>query len=81
MKKIFTLFVAAVCCTMVFGQIISVTDGTLDDWNNVPAEYLFETKHAEGASMDGLKSVKVYVDKTYINLLVEVNDQVVTDRE
>ena len=81
MKKIFTLLVAAICYTMVFGQIISVTDGTLDDWNNVPAEYLFETKHAEGASMDGLKSVKVYVDKTYIHLLVEVNDQVVTDRE
>jgi hypothetical protein len=30
--------------------------------------------------MDGLKSVKVYADEMYINLLVEVNDDVVVDR-
>ena len=81
MKKIFPLFVAVACCSMVFGQIISVTDGTLADWGNVPSEYLFKTECAPNASKDGLKSVQVYVDLTYINLLVEVNDDVVTDRE
>ena len=81
MKRIFPLFVAIACCSMVFGQIISVTDGTLADWDNVPSEYLFKTECAPNASMNGLKSVQVYVDLTYINLLVEVNDDVVTDRE
>lgn len=61
-------------------QIIKVDDNSLADWNNVPAEYLATTTHVEGASMDGLKSVKVYADELYINLLVEVNDEVVTDR-
>ena len=81
MKKIFSLLAAVACYSMVFGQIISVTDGTLSDWDNVPSEYLFKTECAPNASMNGLKSVQVYVDMTYINLLVEVNDEVVTDRE
>lgn len=62
-------------------QIIKVDDNSLADWNNVPADYLATTTHVDGASMDGLKSVKVYADELYINLLVEVNDEVVTDRE
>ena len=81
MKKFCTLFFAVACCSIVFGQIISVTDGTLADWDNVPSEYLFKTECAPNASMNGLKSVQVYVDLTYINLLVEVNDDVVTNRE
>ena len=80
MKKIFSLFLAVACCSMAFGQIISVTDGTLADWDNVPSDYLFKTECAPNASMNGLKSVQVYVDLTNINLLVEVNDDVVTDR-
>ena len=61
-------------------QIIKVDDNSLADWDNVPAAYLATTTHVEGASMDGLKSVKVYADQMYIFLLVEVNDDVVTDR-
>ena len=59
---------------------ISVEDGSLADWNTLPAEFVATTTHVDGASMDGLKSVKVYADEMYINLLVEVNDEVVTDR-
>ena len=58
---------------------VSVTDGTAADWDALPAAYVATTVHAEGASMDGLKSVKVYADEMYINLLVEVNAEVVTD--
>ena len=61
-------------------QIVKVDDNSLADWDNVPAAYLATTTHVEGASMDGLKSVKVYADQMYIFLLVEVNDDVVTDR-
>ena len=59
---------------------ISVTDGSAADWDALPAAFVATTTHAEGASMDGLKSVKVYADQMYIFLLVEVNDDVVTDR-
>ena len=59
---------------------IDVTDGTAADWDALPAAYVATTTHADGASMDGLKSVKVYADEMYINLLVEVNDDVVVDR-
>ena len=60
-------------------SLISVTDGTLSDWDNLPMEYLFETKCVEGASWDALKSVKVYADLTYINLVVEWDTDIVTD--
>lgn len=58
---------------------INITDGSAADWDALPAAFVATTTHAEGASMDGLKSVKVYADEMYINLLVEVNSEVVTD--
>ena len=60
-------------------SLISVTDGTLSDWDKLPMEYLFETKCVEGADWDALKSVKVYADLTYINLVVEWDTEIVTD--
>ena len=60
-------------------SLISVTDGALSDWDKLPMEYLFETKCVEGASWDALKSVKVYADLTYINLVVEWDTEIVTD--
>lgn len=62
-----------------FVSMISVTDNSLADWDNLPAEYLVVTTHDEGCSKDGLKSVKVFADEVYINLLVEYNTEVVTD--
>ena len=67
-------------CPDEYVNPISVTDGSAADWDALPAAFVATTTHAEGASMDGLKSVKVYADQMYINLLVEVNDEVVTDR-
>lgn len=58
---------------------IDVTDATADDWAKVPEGYLFETKCAEGASWDALKSVKVFADDIYVNLLVEWDPELVTD--
>lgn len=58
---------------------ISVEDATADDWAKVPEGYLFETKCAEGASWDALKSVKVFADDIYVNLLVEWDPELVTD--
>lgn len=60
---------------------ISVEDATADDWANVPEGYLFETKCAEGASWDALKSVKVFADDIYVNLLVEWDPELVPNHE
>ena len=85
MRKLLFLFVALLATTTVFGQKyyspISVTDGTAADWDALPAEYLAFATHSDGCSYDGLKSVKVYCDEKYLNILVEVNLDVVTDRE
>ena len=62
-----------------FVSKIDVTDGTLADWDALPAAYVFETVCAPKASMNGLKSVKVFADEQYLNLLVEWNPEVVTD--
>ena len=67
-------------CEVEYVNPISVTDGSLADWDKLDAKFVATTTHADGASMDGLKSVKVYADEMYINLLVEVNDDVVVDR-
>ena len=75
---------ALLTTTTLFGQYyspISVTDGTAADWDALPAEYVAFATHTEGCSYDGLKSVKVYCDDNYLNILVEVNLDVVTDRE
>ncbi|MBE6319733.1 MAG: hypothetical protein E7075_02085 [Bacteroidales bacterium] len=60
---------------------ISVEDATADDWAKVPEGYLFETKCAEGASWDALKSVKVFADDIYVNLLVEWDPELVSNHE
>ena len=84
MRKLLFLFVAIFATTTLFGQYyspISVTDGTAADWDALPAEYVASATHTDGCSYDGLKSVKVYSDDNYLNILVEVNLDVVTDRE
>ena len=81
MKKIFTLFVAIFATVHLFSQsLISVIDGTLADWDNVPQEYVASCVYPEGATYNGLLSMKVYADLTYINLAVEYNPAVITDR-
>lgn len=58
---------------------VSVTDGSLEEWNNLPAEYVATASLPEGASYDGLKSLKVYADEVYINIAVEYDPDVITD--
>ena len=62
-------------------SIIDVQDKSIAEWNLLPAECVFETKLPQNASYQGLKSVKVYVDNTYINLLVEPDPDVIVDLE
>lgn len=63
----------------IFQSLISVTDGTLEDWKNLPTEYIASCTCPENASNNGLLSMKVYADETFINLAVEYNPEVVTN--
>ena len=56
---------------------ISVSDNSLADWEGL--ENVASFTLPEGASYDGLKSVKVYADEMYINIAIEVNPETVTD--
>ena len=58
---------------------IDVTDGSAADWDALPAEFVASATHNPDCSMDGLKSVKVYSDEMYLNILVEVNLETVVD--
>ena len=73
----------AVCKVTVTGGVtppdpqkvpeIDVTDGSLADWDALPAEFVVSATCPEDAAMLGLKSVKVYATAMYINILVEPN--------
>ena len=60
---------------------INVEDNSLADWDALPAEFVVSATCPDGAAMLGLKSVKVYATSMYINILVEINDEDITDRE
>ena len=60
---------------------ISVTDNSLADWDALPAEFVFSADCPADAAMLGLKSVKVYADAIYINILMEPNMDDITDLE
>lgn len=56
-----------------------VQDKIIDKWDQFPAEYVFEALCPTDAALLGLKSVKVYADKTYINILVEPVMEYISD--
>ena len=64
-----------------FVSKISVKDNSLADWDKVPAEYLVQAQAPEDATLLGLKSVKVYADKLYINIIAEFSEDDIVDLE
>ena len=60
---------------------IDVTDGTLADWDALPAEYVVSATCPDDAALLGLKSVKVYATEMYISILVEPNMDDIVDLE
>lgn len=60
---------------------IDVTDGTLADWDALPADKVVSATCPEGAALLGLKSVKVYATEMYINILVEPDMEEILDLE
>ena len=74
MKKtlLFIALVASICLSMRANGI-SVTDNSIEDWNNLPIGFVFESVSPADAAYTGIKSVKVYADSRFINILVELN--------
>lgn len=64
-----------------FVSKVSVKDNSMAEWETLPAEYVASAVCPEGAAMDALKSVKVYADQVYINVLVEYDPEQILDRE
>ena len=63
-----------------FVSKVSVTDHSIAEWAELPADYVAVTATPEDALMDALKSAKVYADKVYINILVEYDPEQIVDR-
>lgn len=62
-------------------SMVSVTYHSIAEWNSLPQEYVAEAICPADAVYSGLKSVKVYADPTYINILVEPDMNVLPDLE
>ena len=58
---------------------ISVSDGSLADWEALPKDKVFSCECPAGAALLGLKGVAVYATSMYINILVEPNMEDITD--
>jgi hypothetical protein len=60
-------------------QPIHVDDNSLADWDNIPQDKIASATCPADAALIGLKSVKVYADKFYINVLVEIDMDEIPD--
>mgnify|MGYP006916031958 CR=1 FL=1 len=64
-----------------FVSPIKVDDNSLADWDALPAEYVVSATCPDDAALLGLKSVKVYADKLYINIIAEYSTDDIIDLE
>ena len=62
-------------------SLISVSDGTLADWDLLPTEYVAIASCDANASETALNSLAVYADNNYINLLLEYDAQQITNTD
>lgn len=65
----------------VFESLIDVKDGTVADWDNVPAKSVFTATSAANPVKSALKSVKVFADQMYINVYVTWDPDQIVDLE
>ena len=63
----------ALSCPLGAASLVSVSDNSVAEWDALPQAYVFEAACPENASHKALKSVKVYADAQYINVLVEAD--------
>ena len=57
------------------GSLISVTDNSVADWDEIPVDNIAKASCPENTSYLGLKRAWVYADATYINILIEYDPE------
>lgn len=82
-KNYFLLFalVASITMSLKAASIVSVQDQSVAEWDMLPAEYVVEAVCPTDAALPALKSMKVYADGRYLNLLVEPDMALLPDLE
>ena len=60
---------------------VSVTDNSIAEWDNLPADYVAIAVRPDDAALPGLKGVAVFADKDYINILIEPDMEELPDLE
>lgn len=64
-----------------FVSKVDVTDSSIAEWETLPSQYVVSATCAENCSKwQALKSVKVYADQMYLNVLAEFDDDMIADR-
>ncbi len=63
----------------VFVSLINV-DGDASDWSAIESSKVAQTTCAEGVEWSALKTLKVYADQMYINILVEFDESKIVDK-
>lgn len=59
----------------VFASKVKVSDNSIAEWDNLPAEYVASAECPDDGVSLGLKSLKVYADQVYINILFEFDPE------
>jgi len=63
----------------VYDSKVDVRDNSVAEWATLPAEYVVSATCPEDAASLGLKSLKVYADKVYINIMFEYDPEELGD--
>ena len=64
-----------------FVSKVNVKDNSIAEWATLPAEYVQSATCPEDGASLGLKSMKVYADQVYINILFEFDPEEYFDSE
>lgn len=62
-----------------FVSLIKANDNSIADWDKVPASQISSCQCPEDGLYRGLKSIKVYADELYINILAEYEPSKIPD--
>lgn len=63
----------------VYDSKVDVRDNSVAEWATLPAEYVVSATCPEDAASLGLKSMKVYADQVYINIMFEYDPEELGD--
>lgn len=82
MKNLLFLMCAIVAgIGTVSASLVNVHDNSISEWESLPVEYVASAICPADAHYQALKSVKIYADEYYINILVEPDMSLLPDLE